>query len=346
MSRFSRYCSGWFQYPHFHQDTEGFIQSLVDYLETHDIGTYIPSHEEGFVVSRYLDRFPKSVHVAVADPEAIRQLDHKLLAQELAEQLGVPHPRTVEIESLDTLDALIDCLPTKGVVKSPFSHGSHGVDFYQNRQQLRQVWSEANSRREPFDPPPIVQEFVRGRIQAVMILAEKGEVKASFARRNIREKEPFGGAAVKCESIRFPEGLADATRIVQHLSYSGIAMFEFVVSEQSDQYWLMEVNPRYWGTTPHDLNCGVDFPYYQYCLAHGLPFEENPDYPLEHRSRWIAGDVIAFFKRKHADNSIKHLRSHLDFNDDSFMDFHRDDPIPFFIQSYLYYKHRRKIFRD
>lgn len=344
MSRYSRYCSGWFQYPHFHEDTDGFIQSIIDYINEFDIGLYIPSHEEGFIVSRHLDKFPKSVHVAVGSYESIRRLDNKLHAQQLAEELGVPHPRTVEIQNLEELDSVLDALPIKGVIKAPYSHGSHGVDFYDSHAELREKWIKTNSHRGQSDPAPIVQEFVHGHIQTVMVLAEKGEVLANFARRNIREKEPFGGAAVKCESTLFSKGLEDASRMVKHLGYSGVAMFEFIVAHDSDQYWLMEVNPRYWGTTPHDLSCGVNFPYYQYCLAHGLPFEKNQVYPLGHKARWIAGDVISFFKCRRKGHFFDDLGKRLDFDDDSFMDFALDDPLPFFVQSYLYFKHRRKLF--
>ncbi|BCX49875.1 ATP-grasp domain-containing protein [Haloferula helveola] len=344
MSRFSRYCSGWFQYPHFHADTDGFISAVVDYIMKHDIGVYIPSHEEGFLVAKHRDRFPDSVHVAVADYEAIRTLDHKLHAQQLAEELGVPHPATFEIGSESSLETSLPHLPEKGVIKVPFSHGSHGVSFFENHSELRERWARVMAEQPEGAPAPIVQQFVHGTIQTVMVLAEKGEVKANFARRNVREKETFGGAAVKCESILFPEALEDATRIVRHLSYSGVAMFEYIVDRESGERWLMEVNPRYWGTTPHDLNCGVSYPYYQYCLAHGLPFRENPEYPLGHRSRWIAGDVISYFKNPRSERGFRVARKHLDFDDDSFMDFSIDDPVPFLVQSYLYYKHRAKIF--
>ena len=178
-----------------------------------------------------------------------------------------------------------------------------------------------------------------------MVLAQNGRVVANFARRNIREKETFGGAAVKCESILFPEGLEDATKMVSHLSYSGVAMFEYLI-DGNGQRWLMEVNPRYWGTTPHDLDCGVSYPYYQYCLAHGIPFVENPEYPVGYKSRWIAGDVISLFKTTKDGNFWAGVRQRMDFDDDSTMDFKMDDPFPFFVQSYLYFKHRRKIFKS
>lgn len=262
MSRYSRYCKSWFRYPNFHRDTDGFIRCLLEYIAKHDIGTYIPSHEEGFIVSQHKARFPKSVHVAVADHDAICTLHNKLTAQQLAESLGIPHPQTIEISSMGSLEDERHNLPSRGVLKIPNSHGSHGVSFFASHEELVQRWQAFDALRHSGDPPLLVQPFIKGRICAVMVLAEKGEIVASFARRNIREKEVFGGAAVKCESILFPEALEDASKMVRHLSYSGVAMFEYLVDPAGDR-WLMEVNPRYWGTTPHDLDCGISFPYYQ-----------------------------------------------------------------------------------
>ncbi|MDB6174855.1 MAG: putative ATP-grasp enzyme [Chthoniobacteraceae bacterium] len=345
MSRYSRYCAGWLRHPDFKKDPEGFISALVEFITAHDIGTYLPSHEEGFIVAKYRDRFPAGVKIPISPHATIEAMDNKLLAQQLAQELSIPHPRTFQFSGEADFQQRKGDLPAHGVVKRTHSHGSHGVGIYQTPGELERHWSEAARGLASGDNWPIVQEFITARIYAVSLLADEGRVLASFVRRNLREKEPFGGACVKAESTHLPEAVAHATRIAEHLRFTGVAMFEFLVDEQNDRRcWLMEINPRYWGTSAHDIDCGVEFPWLQFCMANGIAFEPFPEYRDGLKSRWIAGDVISYLKRRQsAPGQRGSLRQYLDFDDDFYMDFKLDDPIPFLVQAYLYFKFRAAV---
>ena len=344
MSRFSRYSKKWFQYPHYLDDPEGFVDRVATYIEENNIGTYLPSHEEGFVVAKYRNKFPDIVNIPISTIELINQLDNKILAERLARSLGVSTPRTYDVSTKTSFENQINDLPKKGVIKISHSHGSHGVLFYHSNEGLSEQWHKLQQTKAP-DDQLLVQEFIEGQIYTVTVLCEKGTVYANFSRKNIREKEVFGGTCVKAVSTYFPEGLSDVIKIVKHLGYTGVAMFEFLVNEGAGKYWLMEVNPRYWGTTSHDIDCGVEYPYMQYCLANNLEIPKMARYKEGVKSRWIAGDVISYFKhRKHYGPSYK-MKNHFDLDDDYFMDFKMDDPLPFLVQSYLYFKHRKDIFK-
>jgi predicted ATP-grasp superfamily ATP-dependent carboligase len=345
MSRFSRYTKGWFTYPNYHDDPEGFIDSVVHYIKEHDIGTYIPSHEEGFVVSRYLDRFPENVKIPISSPDVIDLLNHKGQCEKLASELGIPTPQTFSVSGPDEFEREVGNFPAKGVIKIPYSHGSHGVSFYTGLKELKEKWHAAYDSLDDKENIPIVQKFIEGAIYTATALVDNGNVLANFARKNIREKESFGGAAVKCESINFPEGKKYANKMLSYIKYTGVAMFEFLVDENSGETWLMEVNPRYWGTSAHDFDSGVHYPYLHYCLANNLDAEFFPEYDLGYKTRWIAGDVISYFKHRQNKETKRSVFDYLDVNDNSFMDFKLDDPIPFFVQSYLYFKHRKAIFK-
>ena len=52
-------------------------------------------------------------------------------AQELAEDLGVPHPITYSFADEGEFLARVGSLPSRGVIKHVDSHGSHGISFYQ-----------------------------------------------------------------------------------------------------------------------------------------------------------------------------------------------------------------------
>ncbi len=350
MSRYSRYCAGWFQYPHYRENPEAFIDSLSAYIKQHEIGTYLPSHQEGFVVAQFRDRLPATVRIPISDQATIERLDNQRKAFELAAELGIPYPRTFTFDSQEDFENTIEELPATGIIKEVISHGSHGVAIYKGKAQLRAQWSSLGSRRGPGDPLPVIQEYLDAKIYATTMLADRGHVIAHFVRRNMREKEPFGGACVKCESVHYPELIEYSGLMVRHLNYTGVIMIEYLVDEVTGAARLMDINPRYWGTTAHDIDAGIEYPILQFCIANGIGTIETPDYRDGFKSRWLVGDVISYLKARNARRAgtalgNRSLSNYLLLDDDSLMDFKLDDPVPFLVQAYLYFKFRRQIFQ-
>ena len=73
-------------------------------------------------------------------------------------------------------------------------------------------------------------------------------------------------------------------------------MVEYKHDPSSGQAKLLEVNGRYWGTIPLAVLAGVDFPLYEWQLAH----HEEPVIPSRYhigvRTRWIVGDIERLYK--------------------------------------------------
>lgn len=341
MSKVSRYVTGTMKYPDYKANPEGFIKSLVDFIIAKDIGTYIPSHEEGLVVAKYRDRFPEWVKIPLPPFEVLDRLHNKLATFELAQDCSVPCPATLSFASHEDFESRKATIPIPGIFKHYYSHGSHGIGIFRTEEERDAQWK----RMTAGGILPLSQQYLeRKKIYAATLVAQEGKVFATFVRRNIREKEDFGGACVKCESVHFPELVAHSRRIAEHLKLTGVAMFEFLVDDATREHWLMEINPRYWGTSSHEFDCGIEYPWIQFCLLNGIPVEENPTYRDGLKSRWIVGDVIAYLKSRKCNKlSGRKLWDFLDFNDDFFMDFKADDPLPFFVEAYLYFKFRRQI---
>jgi protein-tyrosine-phosphatase len=68
-------------------------------------------------------------------------------------------------------------------------------------------------------------------------------------------------------------------------------MVEFRQNEADGRYALMEVNGRYWGSVGLALRCGVDFPYYDWQIAHGATPQVKATYKTGIRARWLADDI-------------------------------------------------------
>ncbi len=81
-----------------------------------------------------------------------------------------------------------------------------------------------------------------------------------FAHERVHEYPLTGGASSYRRSINPPAAmLQDAEKLLTALNWHGVAMVEFKIDAKG-QHWLMEINPRLWGSLALSLDAGVDFP--------------------------------------------------------------------------------------
>ena len=128
---------------------------------------------------------------------------------------------------------------------------------------LRRLYRRLAERQER----PLVQRFVPGFGAGVALLAHEGRVHALFAHRRLREQAQDGGPSTWCEPLT--SGVLDdaAHRFAEATRWTGLAMLEFRVPQDGGAPELLEINPRFWGSMPLAIACGVDFPYLAFELA-------------------------------------------------------------------------------
>lgn len=169
-----------------------------------------------------------------------------------------------------------------------------GVAHFETAEQGRSLL--AALPEEAF--PVVVQERVQGDGVGLFALRWGGELRAVFAHRRIREVPPSGGVSVCRESIAPPPALVAAgTRLLESLNWEGVAMIECKHDPRSDRFYVIEINPRFWGSLQLAVDAGVDFP--ALLVAHALGAAPPPvrDYRVGVRSRWGWGEVDYVYLR-------------------------------------------------
>jgi predicted ATP-grasp superfamily ATP-dependent carboligase len=89
-----------------------------------------------------------------------------------------------------------------------------------------------------------------------------------------------------------PQLLELGTRLLDTLGWHGVAMVEFKQDAANGTYYLMEVNPKFWGSLDLALAAGADFPGDLIAIGAGqeLPFAPAPRSSL--RFCWpLSGDL-------------------------------------------------------
>ena len=339
MAGFSRFAKGRFSYPSFYQHPKQFIERLIGIIKEIQADVYIPTHEETLIVAKYIELFPSEVIIPIAPFNTLLLAHNKRRLLETANNIGVHIPQTFEINSLDELSLLSKKVIYPVVIKLNQSNSAKGVFYTNNPEEFVDTYLDVVQQfKIDRDNYPLIQEHVTGEGWGVSMLYNRGELRAKFTHQRLREKTHTGGTSTRRISAVNPMLEEAAQRLLNHLKWHGVAMVEFKYNPESQKYWLMEVNPRFWGSLALAVAAGVDFPWLLYRMATEGDIEPVLQYQTGVTARWLLGDMLAFINHfKHYKSKIQLIKDFLFCKDNIYDDFHWDDPLPFVVEALYYF---------
>jgi protein-tyrosine-phosphatase/predicted ATP-grasp superfamily ATP-dependent carboligase len=222
----------------------------------------------------------KGLDIAL-DKEKTRQLAH---------QLGVPMPSGVLLSTFPNVGQVrqfpVVLKPTHSKVVIDGALRTLAVSIVINeseRQQQLRRWLPLTQIQQ--------QEYVQGRGVGVELLFNRGRKVWHFAHERVHEYPLTGGASSYRRSIDPPATmLDDAEKLLTALNWHGVAMVEFKIDAKG-QHWLMEINPRLWGSLALSIDVGVDFPLGLLQIAQGEEPAPQPKYKVPYYTRDLRTDV-------------------------------------------------------
>lgn len=295
----SRFSDHYFLYPSPQTEPEAFVAAVADVAKKQNIHVILPMTElTSTLLLQNQQAFP-GITLPFSDLETIDVLSNKCTLMRLAESLHIPTPQTWYVDDPTAIPFDLYNIPYPAVLKPGKSWLTEGdksihtsVRFPENSLAARDIIkSDPAFRTHPF----MVQELVSGSGQGLFALYDKGVPIAFFSHRRLREKPPWGGVSVLSESIAIdPVLLNHARALLDAVSWHGVAMVEFKVSENGTPY-LMEVNTRFWGSLQLAIDAGVDFPWLLYQVACGEHPATVDHYQTGNRLRWLLGDLDSLY---------------------------------------------------
>lgn len=218
---------------------------------------------------------------------------------ELAEMLDVPIPFTVYPENLVQVDQIKDIIKYPCVIKGLYEVGGNIVDYAYNKNELLHKYTSICKKfdLQTQSEMPMLQEYIPGEGCAFFAIYDNGNCGPTFQHRRIREYPVTGGASSCAESYK-SELLENYGRaLLDALKWHGVAMVEFKLNERGEPI-LMEINPKFWGSTDLALEAGVDFPKGLLDIYLGKKIEYSNSYIHPFRYHWpFHGDIYHIFSR-------------------------------------------------
>lgn len=289
---------------------EDSAQKLIDIALRQSRDTISPSKpvilpmEEATLqlVSKYRDQLSGYFDFLIPPKQALEICLDKAKTMRHAEKLGIAIPKTfypkcpedahnilVELGKFSTDDFILK--PTKG-------SGSAGIVYCPNSSMdLKKHWNKFG--------PLLIQERIEREgviVGTSLLFDESGKCRLIFSHKRTRQFPITGGPSTDRVSITNPELENKALRLLKSLKFVGVAMVEWKLDNKRNQFVLLEVNPRFWGSLELAERAGIDFPTSYFILAKRKPLYVENNYIVSKRCRWlIPGDVLRYISEKKSD---------------------------------------------
>lgn len=285
---YSKYCGKRIICPCPTVSVSKYVEFLLDLLESKEYQVLIPVNAHHFIpIAENLDKLKDHTSIPVPSIDVINTALDKYKSVTLAENLGLPVPKTIVLKSEQQLQEIFHKWGAPIVVKPRRS-----FIFVQDRLisagKARVVFSPDEVRQLNFSSQiHLAQEYLPGEGYGFFALFKDSRLLAKFSHHRLHEVRAEGGVSSLRESFK-DELLEElGSRLLQKLNWHGVAMVEFRKDSRDGKYKLMEINCRFWGSLQLSIIAGVDFPYLLYKMSIGEDIENIPDYRQGILCRWF-----------------------------------------------------------
>lgn len=251
------------------------------------------------VASKYKSELERYVRIPIAEFSRLKICTDKRKTIRLAKNLHVPIPNTLFPKNEKNLGGLAKLLKYPVVLKSPFEGGSRFVDYAHNQKELLIKFRGMVNRDERLRTnPPMIQEFIKGVGCGFFGIYDREKCQEFFMHRRLRELPINGGASTCAESIYNQTLKEYGLRILNALNWHGVAMVEFKYDIERQDFYLMEINAKFWGSLDLAIAAGVDFPFAAVKIALGDNSTNFKPYKLGLKFIWILPDLQRSIKKR------------------------------------------------
>jgi predicted ATP-grasp superfamily ATP-dependent carboligase len=326
-TRFSRFCRGYATYPSPHSDPDGYLNLINVLIERYKIGLLFPAYDEMIFLAQCRERLINS-KVLIAPPyEDIITVHKKTELHKLCNSAGCSSPLTIELKDYSDIKSIISHMPFPFMLKPERGGGGWGVTLVNNEDEFIAKWEAFDTQKH--QNKLFAQQYIRGDLYCYGVLCNEGKILASNCFQTLRSH----GTSCFRRGVIVEEIENQADKLFSHLKWTGVCQCDYILDEIDGKAYLIDANPRFWGSTAQALASGMNFPFLLYLLGTG-----QHDGSVVRRtgkditSSWLWGDFMVMCERLLKEKGKTHiLLEHLAaWSSAYFDDLRFDDPAPFF----------------
>lgn len=245
---------------------------LIQLLRAESVDLVIPiSDEDAHLVAECSIRDSKRLGLICPSLASIEIVRDRAKTEKFCRENNIRLPESIQIASMKELRAAASKLGFPMVVKNSYSYSSRGVGFVNSEKDfsgLERIFSAGQ--------PLQAQRFIQGEFVGVTGFGWHGQLKSSFSFL-VAYEHTHGGTPPYAISEEGGASAAMAAHIVKCMNWSGGIDLD-LMRDASGELYLLEINPRFSGTTIFPLKLGIDLPrFYEAALDNS--FDKLPAPP-------------------------------------------------------------------
>ncbi|MHA1864085.1 MAG: carboxylate--amine ligase [Candidatus Thorarchaeota archaeon] len=259
---------------------EEYVLQLRSILERDEHDVLLPiSWRSNYYISKYRYHLRNLVHVALPDFKSMEIAANKDRTMEYAKDIGLTVPETISLEEHGNLKHVVDSIGFPIVIKGSAEGGT--VKYAHNMKELENAYKQLHHNR------PIAQQYIEGDGVGFFAAYNQGKCIAHFMHKRIREYPSSGGPSSAAQTYYSPQLAKQGKTLLDALKWHGVAMVEFKRSRTDGKYYLMEINPKFWGSLELSMHAGIDFPFIACNIAcENTSSLASPRYIKDVKFRW------------------------------------------------------------
>ena len=290
VSFYSKYCKKHFIYSLPDTHPEKFKQEMLSIVKNNDIDVLMPvGVSTNALISKYKLDLEKYTRVPVADYKNFANAHDKQISNDIAAKNKVPVPLTYAPTTESELKKYLKELGLPVMLKA--RKGSGIFNLAKTKTEAINIWRDYEKKSKQTesigitDYLPVVQEYLPGEIIDVLFVFNKGKVRGLLTQKRFLTLPPEGGVGALNITVNEPETARHAVNLMKALSWHGVGMAEFK-RDVNGIPKLIEINPKFWGTTELSIAADMNFPHMLYKIAMDGDVKPKFDFLYPKRFGW------------------------------------------------------------
>jgi D-aspartate ligase len=249
VTRFSNTCSKFYRYT----DLDDLLKKLLE-MGREKNALLVPTNDKlvRFLADNY-DQLAEKYYLSISSPDSVDICYNKRKTYLKAKELGMPIPESYFPDNIEEVNLLADQIQYPVIIKPAVMHTFHSqtgkkVFFCTDKESLISNYNMI-LQYIPADEV-IIQQFLKGGAKTLYsfgTFSANGDVYAGFIANRIRQKPmDFGISTCFAKTVDVPEIEKLAMIFLKGTNYFGFAEVEFMYDEETNEYRLIEINPRTW----------------------------------------------------------------------------------------------------
>lgn len=171
---------------------------------------------------------------------------------------NIPHPKCIQVVSgekpeTEGLESMSFPLILKPIVGSG---GGVGIRIFEERKALISYLKSIENGKEF-----VLQHVIGGTDFCSNVICENGEILAYTVQKHTLHGNREFAPQLGLQYIDNPVIHETTRKLMKSLNWSGVANLDIRYDAETDVYFIIEVNPRFWGSVEGSMLAGVNFPH-------------------------------------------------------------------------------------